>query len=154
MSLLKVSTLIAAGAMLATFAVGAIAQDMAVDPAIATMSADQVVAARKAAMKENGGTLKAAGTLTGAEASAAADVLIKNFTNFPALFPEGSIVGDSKALPVIWENKADFDGIFAKDLEAAKAMKAAAEADDADAYGAALKAIGGSCGECHQKYRS
>lgn len=154
MSLLKVSTLIAAGAMLATFAVGAIAQDMAVDPAIATMSADQVVAARKAAMKENGGTLKAAGTLTGAEASAAADILIKNFTNFPALFPEGSIVGDSKALPVIWENKADFDGIFAKDLEAAKAMKAAAEAGDADAYGAALKAIGGSCGECHQKYRS
>lgn len=154
MSLLKVSTLIAAGAMLATFAVGAIAQDMAVDPAIATMSADQVVAARKAAMKENGGTLKAAGALTGAEASAAADILIKNFTNFPALFPEGSIVGDSKALPVIWENKADFDGIFAKDLEAAKAMKAAAEAGDADAYGAALKAIGGSCGECHQKYRS
>lgn len=154
MSLLKVSTLIAAGAMLATFAVGAIAQDMAVDPAIATMSADQVVAARKAAMKENGGTLKAAGALTGAEASAAADILIKNFINFPALFPEGSIVGDSKALPVIWENKADFDGIFAKDLEAAKAMKAAAEAGDADAYGAALKAIGGSCGECHQKYRS
>ncbi|WP_395815549.1 c-type cytochrome [Devosia sp.] len=154
MSLLKVSTLIAAGAMLATFAVGAIAQDMAVDPAIATMSADQVVAARKAAMKENGGTLKAAGALTGAEASAAADILIKNFTNFPAMFPEGSIVGDSKALPVIWENKADFDGIFAKDLENAKAMKAAAEAGDADAYGAALKAIGGSCGECHQKYRS
>lgn len=154
MSLLKVSTLIAAGAMLATFAVGAIAQDMAVDPAIATMSADQVVAARKAAMKENGGTLKAAGALTGAEASAAADILIKNFTNFPAMFPEGSIVGDSKALPAIWENKADFDGIFAKDLEAAKAMKAAAEAGDADAYGAALKAIGGSCGECHQKYRS
>lgn len=154
MSLLKVSTLIAAGAMLATFAVGAIAQDMAVDPAIATMSPDQVVAARKAAMKENGGTLKAAGALTGAEASAAADILIKNFTNFPAMFPEGSIVGDSKALPAIWENKADFDGIFAKDLEAAKAMKAAAEAGDADAYGAALKAIGGSCGECHQKYRS
>lgn len=154
MSLLKVSTLIAAGAMLATFAVGAIAQDMAVDPAIATMSADQVVAARKAAMKENGGTLKAAGALTGAEASAAADILIKNFTNFPAMFPEGSIVGDSKALPAIWENKADFDGIFAKDLENAKAMKAAAEAGDADAYGAALKAIGGSCGECHQKYRS
>ncbi len=154
MSLLKVSTLIAAGAMLATFAVGAIAQDMASTPPLATMSADQVVAARKAAMKENGGTLKAAGALTGAEASAAADILIKNFTNFPALFPEGSIVGDSKALPVIWENKADFDGIFAKDLEAAKAMKAAAEAGDADAYGAALKAIGGSCGECHQKYRS
>jgi cytochrome c556 len=154
MSLLKVSTLIAAGAMLATFAVGAIAQDMAVDPAIATMSPDQVVAARKAAMKENGGTLKAAGALTGAEASAAADILIKNFTNFPAMFPEGSIVGDSKALPAIWENKADFDGIFAKDLENAKAMKAAAEAGDADAYGAALKAIGGSCGECHQKYRS
>ena len=154
MSLLKVSTLIAAGAMLATFAVGAIAQDMAVDPAIATMSPDQLVEARQAAMKENGGTLKKAGALTGAEASAAADILIKNFTNLPAMFPEGSIVGESKALPAIWENKADFDGIFAKDLESAKAMKAAAEAGDADAYGAAMKAIGGSCGECHQKYRS
>jgi cytochrome c556 len=127
---------------------------VAVDPAIATMTPDQLVAARQAAMKENGGTLKQAGSLTGADAVAAADILIKNFTNLPAMFPEGSIVGESKALPAIWENKADFDGIFAKDLENAKALRAAAEAGDAAAYGDAIKAIGGSCGECHQKYRS
>ena len=154
MSLPKLSMLIAAGAMAATFAVGAIAQDMAVDPAIASMSPDQHVAARKAAMKENGGALKAAGAQTGAEASASADILIKNYTNFMALFPEGSAVGDSKALPAIWENKADFDAIFAKGLQGAKDMKAAAEAGDAAAYGEAMKVIGGTCGECHQKYRS
>ena len=155
MSLLKVSTLIAAGAMLATFAVGALAQDMAVDPAIATMSADQVVAARKAAMKENGGTLKAAGALTGAEASAAADILIKNFTNFPALFPaDTNGVAGTEAKAEIWSNIDAFNAIFTKSLDGAKAMKAAAEVGDTAAYGAALKTIGGTCGECHQQYRS
>jgi cytochrome c556 len=33
-------------------------------------------------------------------------------------------------------------------------MKAAATAGDAAAYAAALQTIGGTCGECHQNYRS
>jgi len=152
MSLNRITALALAGLMTLGIAAGGLAQD--VDPAIAGYTSDQSVEARQAAMKENGGTLKAAGALTGADAVAAADTLIKNFTNLPHLFPEGSIVGDSKALPGIWENFDDFTGRFATGLEAAKAMKVAAEAGDAAAYGASMKAIGGLCGQCHETYRA
>ena len=150
MSLTRLAAILIAGAFTASLAT---AQDTVVDPAIATMTPEQLVEARQAAMKEDGGILRGAGDLSGADATAAADVLIKNFTNFPALFAEGSAVGDSKALPAVWEEFDAFTAIFGKALQGAKDMKVAAAAGDAAAYGAALKVIGGTCGECHQTYR-
>ena len=144
MSLSKVTVFAFAGMMTLGIAAGGLAQDL---------TPEQAVEARQAAMKSNGATLKAAGALSGAEAVAAADTLIKNFTDLPALFPENSIVGDSKALPVIWENLDEFNGLFAKQLDNAKALKVAAEAGDAAAYAATIKAMGGVCGECHEKFR-
>lgn len=152
MSLPKLAAFIATGAMLAGLAAGAMAQDAA--PDFAAMTPEQLVEARKAAMKEDGGIVRRAGGLTGADASAAADKLIRNFTNFPAMFREGSIVGDSEALPVIWEDWEGFTAIFAEALQGANDMKAAATAGDAAAYAAALQTIGGTCSECHDKYRS
>lgn len=156
MSLPKFVALFATAALVATFTAGAMAEDMAVDPAIASMTPEEMVAARVAAMKEDGGIMRKAGGLTGQEAVAAADTLIQNFTNLHALFPEGSNVGNSEALPAIWEgdNYAEFTGYLDTALAGAKDMKAAAEAGDAAAYGAALKTIGGTCGACHQKFRS
>ena len=98
--------------------------------------------------------LRRAGGLSGADAVAAADTLIRNYTNLPHMFPEGSNIGDSKALPVIWQDFDTFTGIFAKGLQGANDMKAAAVAGDAAAYAAALQVVGGTCGECHQKFRS
>ena len=154
MSRTKLAALFAAGTLSLSLIVAATAQDIAVDPAIAAMTPEQLVDARQAAMKEDGGILRGAKDLSGAEAVAAADTLIRNFTNFPALFAEGSIVGDSKALPVIWEDWDGFTAIFATALQGAKDMRAAAEAGDAAAYAAALQTIGGTCGQCHQNYRS
>lgn len=151
---LKILAVALAGLCLTSVAAIAVAQDIVVDPAIATMTPDQKVAARQAAMKEDGGVLKGAGKLTGAEAEAAADTLIKNFTNFPAYFTADTkdVVG-SEALPAVWDNLDAFNAIFTKALEGSKAMKVAATAGDAAAYGAAMKTIGGACGECHQLYR-
>lgn len=144
-----------AGVTLAAMAAVAIAQDVVVDPAIASMTPDQKVAARQAAMKDNGGILKTAGNLTGADAEAAADKLIQHFTDFPAYFTaDTNGVAGTEAKPEIWANFDAFTAIFAKGLEGAKAMKAAAAAGDAAAYGAAMKTIGGACGECHQQFRS
>lgn len=139
-----------AAAVVATFA---FAQDVNPDPALAALSPEEMVAKRQAVMKEDGGILKGAGALSGAEAVAAADHLIQNFTNLSVLFPEGSLVGDSEALPVIWERNDEFQALFAKAIANAKAIKAAAEAGDADAYMAAIKATGGVCGQCHQTFR-
>jgi cytochrome c556 len=151
MSLSRISTFALAGLMTLGIVAGGFAQD--VDPAIASLSPDEAVEARQAAMKENGGVLRGAADLTGAEAAAAADTLIKNFTNLPHLYPENSIAGESRATPLIWENFEEFTGYFATGLEAATAMKTAAESGDADNYAASIKTIGGLCSQCHDKFR-
>ena len=152
------STKLAAYALAAAIAAAATlasAQDVTItpDPSLASLSAEDMVAKRQAIMKEDGGVLKGAGALSGADAVAAADKLIANFSNLTVLFPEGSAVGDSEALPTVWENNADFQAILTKAVATATQMKAAAEAGDATTYGASIKTIGGFCGECHQTYR-
>jgi cytochrome c556 len=152
----KRTPLIAAAAFaLMAAATIAIAQDnpVVVDPAIETMTVDQLVEARQAAMKQNGGLLRSAMQATGDDAVAAATTLLQNFTNLPHLFREGSITANSKALPVIWENWEDFKGRFDADAVHAQDALTAAKAGDAAAYGAALQAIAQTCGGCHQMYR-
>jgi cytochrome c556 len=154
MPLKKLAVLIVAGCTALGVGAGVVAQDVTVDPAIASMTPEQLVEARQEAMREDGGILRSAGSLSGADAVAAADLLIQNFTNLPALFAEGSIVGDSKALPLIWEEREAFDAIFTQAFEISEQMKAAAEAGDTAAFGAAAQQLGPLCGMCHQKYRS
>ncbi|MEO6012771.1 MAG: cytochrome c [Devosia sp.] len=132
----------------------AVAQgEVVVNPAISTMTNDQLVEMRQAHMKENGGILRGAAQLTGADAVAAATTLLQNFTDFPALFKEGSITDKSGAKPEIWTNWEDFKARFDKDSAAAQAMLVAATAGDTAGYTAAIQEIGGSCGGCHQAYR-
>lgn len=123
------------------------------DSFVAPTTPEAALAAREALMKSNGATLKAAGALTGADATAAMQTLLDNFTHIPAVFPEGSIVGDSKASPAIWQNWDAFTAIVETGKVAAADGLAAAQAGDATAYAAALKTIGGTCGTCHQQFR-
>jgi cytochrome c556 len=145
----------------AAFALGAVAltsvaQDVAItpDPTLSTLSVEQMVAKRQEIMKSNGATLKAAGSLSGAEAVAAADTLIANYSNLTVLFPEGSNIAGSEAKAEIWQNVDAFQGILTQGVSAATAMKAAAEAGDAAAYGEAVKTLGATCGQCHQQFRA
>jgi cytochrome c556 len=154
MSPRKLTAVALAGLLAASVAFGAIAQDIVVDPAIAGMSAEEKVEARQAAMRENGGILRNLGTMSAADASAAATTLIQNFTNLPELFAADTIVGDSKALPLIWEEKAAFDAIFTQAKDAAMAAKTAADSGDVAGAAAAAGAIGPLCGQCHGKYRA
>jgi len=149
---------IAAFGLAATLAVAAtfaFAQDVTItpDPSLASLSPEEMVAKRQAIMKEDGGILKGAGGLSGADAVAAAGHLITNLSNLTVLFPEGSMVGDTAALPVIWEKNDEFLAILKGAVANATAMKTAAEAGDAAAYTTAIKAIGGACGQCHQTFR-
>jgi cytochrome c556 len=153
---MKKSSLIVALAAVLTLGAASIAQDtptVVVDPTIATMTNEQLVDARQQAMEDNGRTLRGAQSATGEQAVAAATILLQNFTNLPEMFKEGSIVGDSKALPLIWENWEDFKARFDHDAEAAARMLAAAQSGDTAAYGAAFQEIGQSCGGCHMTYR-
>jgi len=72
---------------------------------------------------------------------------------FDYLFPVGSNVGESEALPVIWEEPDEFAAAIAKVQEASAAFVAAAESGDAEAIGGAFRNLGGSCRGCHDKFR-
>lgn len=149
MQISKAST--AAFAILALAGVaGVFAQDSFTPPA----TPEEAVAARQALMREDGGILRSAGNLSGAQAVAAMTKLRDNYSHIPDLFPEGSIVGDSEALPAIWENWETFTAIVDSGVAAAEAGLAAAEAGDTAGYATALQTLQGTCGQCHQQFRS
>ncbi|MFD2649075.1 c-type cytochrome [Devosia albogilva] len=131
-------------------ALTAFAQEAFTPPA----TPEEAVEMRQALMREDGGILRSAGNLTGVDAVAAMQTLETNYSHIPDLFPENSIVGDSKALPAIWENWDAFVAIVDKGREAAAQGRAAAEAGDTATYTASLRTIGGTCGECHQQFRT
>lgn len=124
------------------------------DTFTAPTSPEEAVAMRKALMKEDGGLMRTAAKLSGADAVAAMTTIEANYSHIPALFPEGSIVGDSEALPAIWENWETFTAIAQAGQKAAQDGLAAAQAGDDVAYQAAVKTIMGTCGQCHQQFRS
>jgi cytochrome c556 len=69
------------------------------------------------------------------------------------VFQEGSNVGESEALPIIWEEPEAFAEAIAKAEEATAAFLAAAESGDKEAIGAAFRNVGMSCRGCHDRYR-
>lgn len=150
----KLVLLAAAGFTLVAATV-TIAQDtpVVVDPAIESMSVDQLVSARQDAMKQNGSVLRSAMRASGDEAVKSATVLLQSFANMPALFREGSVNGASDALPAIWENWDDFKGRLDASAAAAQRALDAAKSGDATTYATAMQEIGQSCGGCHQAYR-
>ncbi len=154
MPIAKLATL--SFALIAALGAAAVfAQDTAVvvDPAIAGMTADQKVKARQAAMKEDGRLLKGASKASGADAVKIATAVLQNMTNFPALFAGGATTDQSEALLVIWTEFDQFSALFAKGQDASKAMLTAAQSGDTAGYQASIKALGGLCGQCHDKYR-
>lgn len=72
---------------------------------------------------------------------------------FGAIFQEGSNIGESEALPVIWEEPEDFAAAIAKVQEASAAFVEAAESGDSAAIGGAFRNLGGACRGCHDRFR-
>jgi cytochrome c556 len=69
------------------------------------------------------------------------------------IFPKGSNVGESEALPAIWEDPEGFAAAIERIQEAAAAFVVAAEGGNKEAIGGAFRNLGGSCGGCHDDYR-
>ena len=84
-----------------------------------------------------------------AEAQAAADAIAAGAAEIPAVFEAKETDPASETLPVVWQQFGDFAG-KAEALEAA--ARAASISGKADLPGA-LRAIGGTCRDCHEAYR-
>jgi cytochrome c556 len=82
-----------------------------------------------------------------ADAIAAASAQIKD------IFPEGSLVEDSDALPAIWDEPDKFAAAAKASKEATSALAQAVGTNDRAAIGQAFKKMGESCKGCHQNFR-
>ncbi|MGN6159090.1 MAG: cytochrome c [Devosia sp.] len=153
---MQLSRLAALGAvsLLALGVVAVFADDLpAVDPAIAAMTADQKVAAREAAMKEDGQILRNALKVGKEEQIKISTKVLQNMVNFPALFADGATNAKSTADPIIWKQFDDFTGLFKQGQATAADMLAAANTGDSAKFQAAFKTIAGLCNDCHKTYR-
>ena len=79
-----------------------------------------------------------------------ATTILEKLKEAHGLFPEGSGGGETRAKAEIWTDRAGFDQAM-KDAQAA-ATALAAVTVEAD-YVPAVKALGGGCKGCHDKYR-
>ena len=128
---------------------------------VTTAAFADVIADRKAVMKENG---KQVGVLVkmvngeadfDAEAVKAALTALNNNVqaiDVAASFPPGTDKGDTTASPKIWEDMAGFQAEVDK-FKQVTAAAAAAPAQDLEALKPQLGSIGQSCQSCHETFR-
>jgi cytochrome c556 len=69
------------------------------------------------------------------------------------LFPAGSDVDDSEALPVIWEEPEEFQRAMDNAEKATAAFSEAVSGGDREAIGAAFRDVGAACRGCHDRFR-
>ena len=82
-----------------------------------------------------------------------AEGLSSTASELHGIFPEGSAVGESEALPAIWEKPDEFAAAVDKLIAATAAFEEAAAGGDAEAIGAAFREVGMSCRGCHDNFR-
>jgi cytochrome c556 len=119
----------------------------------------QIVAARQAAFNLTAATF---GNLRGAVDSGA-DVkpltfavrgLAKWAHALPGMFPPGTNLPESRALPTVWSDRAGFEARAAAfQAETARLLNAAGTGDKA-AFATAYAAVGTTCASCHATYRA
>ena len=116
-----------------------------------------VVEDRKANFKANNASMRAIGAAIGGgdfeTVTREAERIAAWAMVMPDYFPEGSGEGTS-AKPAIWTNFIGFKDAAEANYYAAQELIAAAAKQDADASDEALRAIGGTCKGCHQKFKS
>lgn len=119
---------------------------------------------RQAAMKANGGAMKALVPMARGEqpwnqgaAIQALDTLQKNGAATPNLFPRGSgseAGVKTAALPSIWEKWADFQAAAKTQADAGESLLKLARANDEAGFKAGFAAMGRACGGCHEPFRA
>lgn len=71
----------------------------------------------------------------------------------PVLFPKGSGVAKSEALPAIWEKPAEFKARMDDFVSAARDFEKLAKAGDMSGIVGGVKNLGKSCKGCHDDFR-
>jgi cytochrome c556 len=125
----------------------------------ASLTPEQIVEARKAAMFLSGGDLAAMKFA----ADAGADVkqlvpssraLARWARALPSLFPEGSNVPPTGAKAEVWSDRPGFEARAAAYADAARALAEAAQSGDRAVFLERWTEVRGACGACHDAYKN
>jgi cytochrome c556 len=128
-------------------------------PVAAGLTPDQIVAARQSGFILSGGDFAA----MKAAADAGADVRQLAFgaraiarwaRTLPTLFPAGTNLPSSHALPAVWSDRAGFEARAAAYAAAAQALALAAQSGDREAFLARWTDTRATCGACHDQFKS
>ena len=104
-----------------------------------------------AAAKTPGGMIKGEVAFDLAQVKAALKVYQEQAGKLKDLFPDESKTGDTNALPVAFEKRADVQARFAKLADDAKAAEAVIT--DEATFKANWGKVMGNCGGCHKEYK-
>jgi cytochrome c556 len=125
----------------------------------AGLTPEQIVAARQTGFAQSRGSFVA----MKAAADAGADVkqlyvpartLGRWARTLPSLFPAGTNLAASHALPTVWSDRAGFEAKAAAYAAAATALAAAAQSGDRAVFLARWSDVAGACSACHDSYRA
>jgi cytochrome c556 len=134
-------------ASLVLFSAGALAQNTAI-----IKERKDHFKAMADAVKPTGAMMKGEADFDLAAVKNAIKVIQEKAPLLSPLFPDDSKEGEkTRALPAIWENKADFEERFKKLADAAKAAETSIT--DEDSFQNVWGDVVGNCGGCHKKYR-
>jgi cytochrome c556 len=125
--------------------------------ATAVLAQADAITVRKGLMKSNNEQGRIAREIIDGKRPYSNEVAQKVFATFeeaatklPGLFPDNSKTGETRALPVIWEKKVEFNAAAAKFGADAKAAKS----KDLDSFKASLSEVARNCGGCHDAWRA
>ncbi len=125
-----------------------------------TMGAEQIVATRQAGFDLQAGVAAAMkavieGKLDVKLMEDGAKGLAAWGKATPGMFPDGTqTVGNTKALPAVWSDRAGFEKAAANFTEQAEKLRALAAANDKEGFAAQYTLTTQACGACHRGYRA
>jgi len=117
------------------------------------------IAERRAGLKRMGEHMQAMKAVVDSRGdvrplAATVDDMAGWFGSMPGRFPPGSDRGETRALPAVWTERANFETVNNNMLNQLQALRTAAASGDTGAFAAAYGQTGQTCGTCHRPYRA
>ena len=130
-------------------------------PANSELSVEEIIKGRKALFSKNYSTAKRVQTFSSkGEFKKAKSLMIEMSKNYKTLieyFPDNTKEGfKTEALPIIWENKQEFNALMTKSSnDMIKLTSLIEDTESGDEVRAVLtKMMWGNCKACHSKFRA
>jgi len=127
--------------------------------AVLAAEPEDIIKYRESVMKSQAGHMGALAQIVRGKVDYNADLLYhaealnSSMHTVVDLFPTGSDFGETRALPGVWEKRADFEAAAKKATEATEAFLKVVKANDKAGLAKAFGAVSDGCKGCHKDFR-